>query len=78
MDSITVDRIIRFENGELPEDETVELFKTLVETGAAWSLQGFYGRQAMHLIQAGLIEKPADENLPPMVRDILSEDFCES
>ena len=72
MDPITIDRIIRWEGGEITEEETVELFKTLVQTGHAWGLQGMYGRQAIHLIQEGLIEKPADDLLPPRVRDILS------
>ena len=72
MDPITIDRIIRWEGGESTEAETLELFKTLVQTGYAWGLQGMYGRQAITLIQEGLIEKPADDTLPPRVRDILS------
>jgi len=79
MDKLTMDRIIRYEEGDISEDEAVELFTSLVKTGAAWSLQGTYGRQAIHLIQEGLIEKPDDDLLPPRVRAILSDpDFCES
>jgi hypothetical protein len=51
----TVDQIVAYEQGELDEDEIVELFAVLVETGMAWQLQGHYGRTAMALIEAGLI-----------------------
>lgn len=50
-----IDQIVRYEQGELDEDETLELFAVLVETGMAWQLQGAYGRTAMQLIDAGLI-----------------------
>jgi hypothetical protein len=50
---IDVDKIIAYENGELDEDGTVELFQNLIDTGAAWSLQGSYGRAAEALIEAG-------------------------
>lgn len=45
--------IIAFETGELGDDETVELFQHLIDTGMAWSLQGAYGRMATQLIEAG-------------------------
>ena len=44
-----------FESGELDDTEVIELFQHLVDTGMAWSLQGFYGRTATDLIQAGLV-----------------------
>jgi hypothetical protein len=61
-DTLTTDRstvidvgaIIDFENGELTEDEVVELFQVLIDTGVVWRLQGFYGRTATDLIEAGL------------------------
>ena len=49
------ERIWAFEAGELDEDETVELFQELVDTGLAWKLQGMYGRTAARLIQEGLV-----------------------
>ena len=35
--------IIKYESEGLGEEETIELFQHLVDTGMAWSLQGFYG-----------------------------------
>ena len=50
-------RIIAYESGELEQDEVIELFQDLINSGLAWSLQGSYGRTAAHLIQAGLCTK---------------------
>ena len=49
-----VDVIIRYEQGELEEDEIIDLFQNLIDTGIVWKLQGNYGRQAKRLIDAGL------------------------
>lgn len=48
--------IIEYEMGTLGEEEILELFQHLVNTGMAWSLQGSYGRMASALIEAELIE----------------------
>jgi len=50
--------IIAYEQGELDEDETLELFQHLVDSGLAWQLQGHYGRTAAALIEAGLVTLP--------------------
>ena len=50
-----LDKIIAFEDGTLPVDETAELFQYLVDTGMAWTLQGVYGRTACDLIDAGQV-----------------------
>jgi len=47
--------IIDYESGLLDEDETLDLFQRLVDSGLAWQLQGHYGRTAMALIEEGLI-----------------------
>jgi hypothetical protein len=55
----TLGMMMAWEEGELSGSNTVTLFQELVNTGQAWSLQGVYGRQAMALIEAGLISLPA-------------------
>lgn len=49
----TVDKIIAYEQGELNEDETIEFFQELIDSGLAWGLQGSYGRTASYLIEEG-------------------------
>jgi len=58
---MTVDKIIAYEQGELTQEEVIELFQELVNSGLAWSLQGSYGRTAMALIEAGEIEPPQNQ-----------------
>ena len=55
-------RIIEFETGEATEEQVIELFQYLVDTGLAWSLQGSYGRIAQNWIENGLIRKPNEKN----------------
>ena len=57
-----VTKLMAFENGELTDEETVDLFQTLVDTGLAWSLQGYYGRAANDLIEAGLVHRNRGED----------------
>jgi hypothetical protein len=56
-----VSAIMAFENGELDEEGTLELFQHLVDTGLAWRLQGSYGRAAASLLEQGLIQ-PAEKD----------------
>ncbi len=49
-----VDKIMAWEGGEMNEEEEVEFFQILIDTGVAWTLQGCYGRNAAALIEAGL------------------------
>ena len=53
-----INAIIDYEAGELDEAEVVALFQDLVNSGAAWRLQGHYGRTAAALIEAGLVTRP--------------------
>ena len=63
------DLMIRYEQTGLGEDETIELFQYLVDTGMAWTLQGFYGRQAMALIEMGLVTRPTKPKASEAIRD---------
>ena len=39
------------------EEEQVEAWQYLVDTGLAWTLQGWFGRTATDLINAGVIHR---------------------
>ena len=43
-----------FEEGD--EHEIIEAWQYLVDTGLAWTLQGFFGRTAQRLIEDGIIQ----------------------
>lgn len=43
-----------FEEAE-SEEQWLEAWQHLVDTGLAWSLQGWFGRSAQHLIDEGRI-----------------------
>ena len=49
-----IDNIMAFESGELDEQQTIEFFQSLIDSGLVWQLQGSYGRTARNLIEAGL------------------------
>ena len=42
---------------EVDEDKQIEAWQHLLDTGLVWSLQGWFGRTAMDLIEQGIIER---------------------
>ena len=53
-----VDYIVKYEEGEISDEDYLKLFSYLIKTGQAWSLQGsIYGRPAHDLIESGVISK---------------------
>ena len=55
-----VGSIMAHEDGTLNLEDTLVLFSHLVRTGAAWSLQGSYGRFATTLIDHGYLTQDGD------------------
>lgn len=54
-------RIAEGWDGEHSEIETIEAWQHLIDTGACWSLQGWFGRTAKALIDANVC-MPARSN----------------
>ncbi len=53
--------INKWENeGDLSQDDMLEGFQGLLDTGTLWHLQGSYGRTAAALLEAGLIHYKGD------------------
>jgi len=50
-----VDKIIAYESGELDQEEAIEFFQELLDTGLINNLQGSYQRTAAALIEGGWI-----------------------
>jgi len=55
-----VDDIIAFEQGELDDDDALQLIADMVKDGTVWHLQGSYGRLAAQLILAGKITETGE------------------
>jgi hypothetical protein len=49
-------QLIEYEQGEMSESDTINLFQQLVDCGLAWNLQGHYGRRAYAMLQEGYIK----------------------
>ena len=54
-------QIIDYEAGILEEDDMIELFENLYETGLLWQLQGHYQRTFINLVESGAISMPDGE-----------------
>jgi len=52
------EKVCKYEEGKMSEEEIISFFQELVNSGVAWTLQGHYGRMAMHLIEDGLVTPP--------------------
>lgn len=44
---------------EPTKQETIEAWQHLIDTGLAWTLQGWFGRQAQSLIEQGVCSVPS-------------------
>lgn len=54
--------LFEYESGDLSAEDTMDLFADLVRTGAAWKLQGHYGRTATQMIEQGYITADGEVN----------------
>ena len=46
-----------YEGEEVSREQQIEAWQYLVDTGMAWTLQGWFGRTASALIETGVIHK---------------------
>ncbi len=60
-----------FSGEEHTARETLEAWAYLVATGHCWKLQGWYGRNASHLIESGIITKSG--KITPLAKRMLAE-----
>jgi hypothetical protein len=44
------------------EEQVIEAWQHLIDTGMAWSLQGWFGRTASRLIEAGHCTPPNEQH----------------
>jgi hypothetical protein len=58
-----LDQMIQWENGELSDKESTDLFGELIKNRLAWQLQGMYGRFAQSLIRAGYLTEDGDRGV---------------
>lgn len=54
MDTYTACAIIEEFDGATTDEQKIEAFQFLIDEGVVWGLQGFYGRTAARLIEAGV------------------------
>lgn len=47
-----------FDGEDHDQDEILDAWQHLIDTGACWTLQGWYGRTAQSLIERGYCQPP--------------------
>lgn len=57
MDQEVADFILKFESGEISDEEMIHGFQELIDSGIAWKLQGCYGMMADVLIKEGYCKR---------------------
>lgn len=60
--TVNIQDIIDYEDGELDDEQVIDMFQKLINSGQAWSLQGHYGRMAKALIDDGHCTYPDDSD----------------
>ena len=57
------ERIVEYENGQLDQQQTIQLFQELVDSGLIMQLQGHYGRLAFQLMEYLANKPPAGRHI---------------
>jgi len=52
-----MDYILAYEEGSITDEYYIALFQYLLDSGMAWTLQGFYGRTTVDLLNTGYLIK---------------------
>lgn len=55
------DRLNAWIDGSLDEAEIIQLFQEIVDTGAAWNMDGYVGSTIRTLVEAGLLVVPEND-----------------
>jgi len=58
MDNYSAVMICEGQEQAISEDEYLQAWQHLIDTGLCWSLQGYFGRTALAMIEAGDCEPP--------------------
>ena len=53
-----IEGFVEIPDGVDEEQAHIQAWQYLIDTGACWSLQGFYGRNAQALIEQGICTRP--------------------
>ena len=64
MDDYTATMIAEGVEAADSKEQYIAAWQHLVNTGLCWRLQGFFGRQAAHMIEAGLLTDPRRKGTP--------------
>lgn len=66
-----LDEVIKYEAGDLNEDQTVALFQSLIDSGLAWSLPANYGKIASDLIALGVCQHAKGQPLTRLGQPVI-------
>ncbi len=58
-----VGKIMDYEGGNMDDEQIIQFFQEIVDSGLVWELQGSYGRMATHLIKEGLVHRKGEKRL---------------